>query len=106
MENIKLRIQSAPWYSGFELMIGGENKHGQLEFGEIHITTREDGIAPIAPTMSLTPQQAQELMDSMWQSGLRPSDGTGSAGQLAATENHLKDMRKIAGDFMDKVLEK
>lgn len=28
--------------------------------------------------------------------GVRPANGTGSAGQLAATETHLKDMRAIA----------
>jgi hypothetical protein len=36
------------------------------------------------------------LMDQLWQCGLRPTEGTGSAGSLAATERHLKDMREIA----------
>jgi hypothetical protein len=32
--------------------------------------------------------------------GLRPSEGTGSAGALAATERHLKDMQRLV--FKDK----
>jgi hypothetical protein len=48
------------------------------------------------PTMELTFEQAQELMDELWRVGLRPTEGTGSAGSLAATERHLKDMQRIA----------
>ena len=47
------------------------------------------------PFARLEIQAAQTLMDELWKCGLRPSEGTGSAGSLAATEKHLKDMRKI-----------
>lgn len=43
--------------------------------------------------MSLT--DAQSLMDELWHCGLRPTEGTGSAGSLAATERHLEDMRRL-----------
>jgi hypothetical protein len=36
---------------------------------------------------------AQELMDDLWQCGLRPSEGTGSAGQSVAQQDHIKDLR-------------
>jgi len=49
----------------------------------------------LEPTFSITQTEAQELMDSLWQAGIRPSEGTGSAGQLAATQKHLDDMRKL-----------
>ncbi len=48
------------------------------------------------PFAILEIQVAQQLMDELWQCGLRPSEGTGSAGSLKATEKHLDDMRKIA----------
>ncbi len=51
------------------------------------------------PTVSLTPTAAQQLIDDLWDCGLRPSEGSGSAGQLAATERHLKDMRTIVFEF-------
>lgn len=44
----------------------------------------------------LDPTAAQELMDDLWRCGLRPSEGAGSAGALAATERHLADMRSVA----------
>lgn len=48
-----------------------------------------------APFTSMHISTAQELMDSLWECGLRPSEGAGSAGALAATERHLKDMQRL-----------
>lgn len=52
------------------------------------------------PTFSLMKDQAQQFIDALWSAGLRPSEGSGSAGSLAATERHLADMRKIAFSFI------
>ena len=49
----------------------------------------------IEPFLSLEQDQAQELMDMLWDAGLRPAGAAGSAGQLGAVENHLADMRKM-----------
>ena len=57
--------------------------------------------AYIRPSLEIGIPAAQELMDDLWQAGLRPSEGTGSAGSLKATENHLKDMRKILFKQLD-----
>nr|WP_145544751.1 hypothetical protein [Variovorax boronicumulans] len=48
------------------------------------------------PTIDMATEDAQQLMDELWRAGLRPTEGTGSAGSLAATERHLKDMQRIA----------
>lgn len=50
----------------------------------------------IEPMLDMSIHEAQTLMDELWGCGLRPSEGSGSAGSLAATERHLKDMRAIA----------
>ena len=42
----------------------------------------------------------QVLMDDLWNCGIRPTEGKGSAGQLVAVQDHLKDMRKIAEKFL------
>jgi len=47
-------------------------------------------------TLTMKELEAQELIDCLWAAGLRPTAGSGSAGQLAATQTHLKDMRDIA----------
>jgi len=48
----------------------------------------------------LRPEQAQELMDSLWQCGMRPAQGSGSAGSLAATEAHLATVK----EYLDRVM--
>ena len=63
---------------------------GPLQFNEI-----PDG-APANPTFRLYGPEAQELMDMLWNCGLRPTQGKSSAGQLDAVERHLADMRAIA----------
>ena len=57
--------------------------------------TAEDAYKPIGPTLEIAEPAAQKLMDDLWDCGLRPSEGSGSAGQLAAVQNHLEDMRKL-----------
>lgn len=47
------------------------------------------------PTFSLEMEQAQTLMDDLWNCGIRPTEGAGSAGAMRATERHLEDMRKL-----------
>lgn len=47
------------------------------------------------PMIYVSMTEAQQLMDALWHCGLRPTEGSGSAGSLAATERHLSDMRKL-----------
>lgn len=48
------------------------------------------------PLFRIKKSEAQILMDDLWNAGIRPTEGAGSAGSLAATQNHLEDMRMIA----------
>ncbi len=48
---------------------------------------------PILTELDMT--QAQNLIDDLWDCGLRPSEGSGSAGAFKAVEYHLEDMRRI-----------
>ncbi len=47
------------------------------------------------PTFELSQDVAQQLMDELWNCGLRPTEGTGGAGSLAAVNRHLEDMRTL-----------
>ncbi|WP_321951903.1 hypothetical protein [Paraburkholderia bannensis] len=50
----------------------------------------------VEPALVLAHDTAQQMIDELWRAGLRPTEGAGSAGQLASTERHLEDMRQIA----------
>jgi hypothetical protein len=60
----------------------------------------EDYGRVISPTFKLHEDEAQVLMDSLWSCGIRPTEGSGSAGSLAATERHLNDMRAIVANSL------
>lgn len=68
----------------------------ELEFAEV-----DDG-KYIEPSIKLRTDEAQLLMDELWRCGLRPTEGSGSAGSLAATERHLRDMQGITKGLLKK----
>ena len=57
--------------------------------------------APDEAVLSLREEDAQILMDSLWDCGIRPAQGKGSAGQLSAVNRHLEDMRVIAFNSLE-----
>jgi len=68
---------------------------GVLRFGEITEFVQVEEGDDVAPMIRLQQEEAQQLMDTLWDAGLRPVGAAGSAGQLSAVESHLADMRKI-----------
>lgn len=69
-----------------------KHSYAQLTFTEL--TSKDEGI-DLPPAFTLHDEQAQQFMDELWRSGFRPTEGSGSAGSLAATERHLADMRAL-----------
>jgi len=71
----------------------GSEKYVAKKLELVHIT--ESGQA-LEPFLKIDNHEAQQLMDDLWECGLRPSEGTGSAGAMAAIQKHLQDMKTIA----------
>jgi len=91
---------AAPWRRGIEFLAFDSISRGygkSIEFEKI-----PEGQRPEESTFCLSYENAQTLMDDLWTCGLRPTEGTGSAGSLKATQDHLEDMRKIAFRFLEK----
>ena len=84
------------WYNGVRL--SARQRYGASGWAyatNLTMEATEKGTYA-APFLTLEPASAQSLMDELWKCGFRPADGTGSAGQLKATQDHLEDMRSIA----------
>lgn len=47
------------------------------------------------PDIELDETAAEKLMDGLWDSGIRPTQGSGSAGSFEAQRRHLEDMRQL-----------
>lgn len=63
-----------------------------LERGEF--TRISDGAYPLLCGHYIGFEEAQVLMDDLWKAGLRPIEGAGAAGAMAAVQEHLKDLQK------------
>lgn len=77
----------------FTKQVGPNNSHLIAMQPAVMAPVEEGHYIPAAIVIDNT--TAQQLMDQLWQCGLRPTEGTGSAGALAATQQHLEDMRRI-----------
>jgi hypothetical protein len=62
---------------------------------ELSVHPVEPGELVQGPTLRLTPDEAQQLMDGFWRAGFRPRDGAGSLAHVDAQKAHLEDMRRL-----------
>ena len=93
---LEIKVQRQAWRDGVELMAFARDDRGTSVAKALTLERIADGECWPEPTMTLTNNAAQMLIDELWRCGLRPSEGSGSAGSLAATERHLKDMQAVA----------
>jgi hypothetical protein len=100
IDELRLKCWSQPqngWSIGFMLWGCRMDMDERKKYSAI-VTFVEDKKGDFVhrdPSFSLTRERAQQLMDDLWTCGLRPSEGTGSAGALAAVERHLADMQRL-----------
>ena len=91
---IKAKAQKHAWSSAVDILLVQVDSERAVSYvTDFIVTTAENG-AYVDPSFSLSLTDAQQLMDDLWNCGLRPSEGSGSAGALAATQKHLDDMRR------------
>jgi hypothetical protein len=108
MNNLKVKVRFADDFDhDLALLFAGRDEQGVLNTLERDLTWRplksgEARYISEAPFV-LDREMAQSLMDQLWTCGLRPTEGTGSAGSLTATQLHLKDMQTIAFDLLRKL---
>lgn len=101
MRNIEVRCARQDWLPSVSIALferGGDRSYmaAPIEFREVAAGEI------VQPAVTLNVDQAQQLMDELWRCGLRPTEGAGSAGALAATERHLQDMQGIAKALLRK----
>lgn len=83
--------QYQPWMDNFAIHM----RIGKAMATSINL--REYAPGEIRPAfLELDRDEAQSLMDRLYEVGLRPSLAAGTAGQLEAVKYHLEDMRKLA----------
>ena len=90
-----VRAKAAPWAHSVEIaafgkVMGGATKVATLQWEAIAEH------AEMKPLLTIRMEQAQVLMDDLWNAGVRPTDGAGTAGAMRAAEHHIADLRRVA----------
>ncbi len=66
------------------------------------VTKETDG--QDSPPLRLDETAAQVLMDTLWNCGIRPTEGAGTAGAMAAAQANLEDLRTANAKLLDAVI--
>lgn len=99
----RFNAQIPPFDRIVELRMIHQDDQGNRTAAEaVRYVARDHKSGPLDPFLRLELSEAQELMDCLWTAGLRPAEGRGSAGSLAATERHLSDMQKMAFQLLSR----
>lgn len=100
MDEIRIRTKFEAWNDQVGFQISCKTS-GQLGYAKrIEFEERKEG-EYIGETFRISTHETQALFDELWRLGFKPKDGTGSAGQLLATEAHLGDMKTVAFKLLD-----
>lgn len=75
--------------------VDGSRKVAIVEPLTLRTIEEHDNCVSCEPTFRLWPDEAQQFMDELWRTGIRPTEGAGSVGQLGAVQEHLADMRAL-----------
>ena len=94
MKQFIFHAQRAPFGRGIAIHMAQRNGDQLFVVDDVLLSKAVEGEMS-RPMLDLDLTAAQQLMDELWHCGLRPTEGSGSADSLAATERHLADMRRL-----------
>ncbi len=103
----KTKVQSyyQPEYDAYGLWISLVSPEGQhFDVTGLEITPHCPGAA-LQKVISIGAEAAQRLADGLYSGGIRPTDARGSAGAMAATQAHIKDLQKANEQLLPAIIE-
>ncbi len=103
VKETRVRAMNAPWYAAVELMVEGlaADGSGARVFVAGLVTEEIKPGSRQGPSVTITREAAQVLMDDLWHCGIRPAEVLEAGGTLEATKAHLEDMRRIAFGYIE-----
>lgn len=100
--SIQVKPELSPWSGYLHLHLVKKTPDSfkvgtEIVFKDVSINE----MMPPCP-IQLSRPEAQELIDALWASGLRPTEGKGTAGLTEAMKAHIDDLRHIAFKHINK----
>lgn len=99
-DRIRFGVQRNYSSNGFEIYMKDRPHQGgvrsTVKFVDVIRDPVDPAVLPTGAPMIITEEEAQNLMDSLWEAGVKPSGGEGHTAHIRALNAHLLDFRKIA----------
>lgn len=80
---------------GFQVWIFERNNDGLHVADPVTIRRVEQEGVTFPPTLQLSSNAAQTLLDDLWVAGLRPTDYHDTRGEVTAMRAHIADLQRI-----------
>lgn len=94
--NVEIYVQDQPWALNLGVWLVNRCEDGTKGVAApVVFAPLPDGTSA-PPSLSLSREAAQDLMNRMWQLGIRPRDGEGTLAHVGAMKDHIEDLRKVA----------
>lgn len=92
------RAQTNICYDGVDLLLFERYGDRDAIAQPIEFTLKEigRGDAITAPTLRLPGESGQQLLQALWDAGLRPNDGSGSGAEAKALREHIGFAERMA----------
>lgn len=97
-----VRLNRSYGWDKWELRYGRLTEEGVILVAQAVTMAEVAKGKEVPPCMYLEAGECQLLMDELYATGFRPTEGKDSIGAMKATENHLEDMKKIAFFLLNK----
>lgn len=92
VDTLKISAMRLAWDETIQLAIMTADRKNYMF--EARFQKREDGVAiPSEALMRMEIRDAQSLMDELWDCGIRPTSGAGSAGAMTMAQEQIKSLR-------------
>lgn len=78
------------------------DERGVVQPVQLVVKTQPRHIAIGEPTLALSHDSAQTLLQALWDAGLRPNNGAGSGAEVAALNAHIKYADEVTKALLER----
>ncbi len=99
LTDAQIAVRRSNWTNSLELIIFQKTARTVSVVQEVVLKTYSvDDPLPfdVIPTITMPEWHAQELMNVLWNAGLRPTCEPSTKAEVSALKNHVGDLRRIA----------
>jgi hypothetical protein len=90
---------------GIEIYIREPLGEGRISYAEpITMSEPLDDSRFIQPAFTITKESAEQLMEDLWNAGIRPAATKPQGETIAALKDHLEDSKAVAHQLLNYVL--